>query len=335
LVIKSFSTNKQKRSPSIRGYFKTNHVLNESLRLVKVYEGEFMRKKLWFISIMLCLSGSVFAQNQTVLDKAINDSMIYLLGRLNSGAKVIVLSFSSPAPALSEYVTEEFTARLVNDGSLTVVDRPSPEFLRQEAAVPLAGEVSAGTAQSIGQKLGVQYVISGSLTPLGTFYRMRVQAISVESANIEGVAAYTISEDATLAALLGRQGASPAASVSESPPVPSAAPAAVPTPPLVAGPVVTKDSSTPGAGEFYVTGQAFLNAAVLSINEYFRRYQPSAAVISDTTVRGTAKYGRYNVEINVQLSGNRYAITVLSTVGQDQIKNWTDNIQQRIINHLK
>jgi hypothetical protein len=65
-----------------------------------------------------------------------------------------------------------------------------------------SGEVSDESAQSIGKKLGAQTIISGSLSPLGNRWRMRVKALEVETARVQGVETYTVKKDAVLSSLL-------------------------------------------------------------------------------------------------------------------------------------
>jgi hypothetical protein len=91
---------------------------------------------------------------------------------------------------------------MVNDGKLIVVDRQNLELIQQEMRFQLSGEVSDETAQEIGRKLGAQYIISGSMTSLGNMYRMRVQAISVETAQIMGMLNSNVAPDQTLTFLL-------------------------------------------------------------------------------------------------------------------------------------
>ena len=141
---------------------------------------------------------TVFGQEANTLNGAINESMEYLVGRLEPGTKVAVLNFNA-SPAIANYVIEEITVFLVNDSGLTVVDRSELELLQGEMNFQLSGEVSDASTQSIGKKLGAQTVISGSLSPLGTMWRMRIRALEVETAKVQGIRTYTIKKDAILA----------------------------------------------------------------------------------------------------------------------------------------
>jgi TolB-like protein len=119
--------------------------------------------------------------------------MTYIIDRLEPGTKVAVLNFNA-SPAISNYVIEEITDFLVNDSNLTVVDRSELELLQGEMNFQLSGKVSDESAQSIGKKLGAQTIISGSLTPFGRLWRMRIRALEVETAKVQGIRTYTISK---------------------------------------------------------------------------------------------------------------------------------------------
>jgi TolB-like protein len=153
--------------------------------------------------LLLTGGGSGFAQEQAVtLHQGIARSMSYLTRRLPEKTRVVVLNFSAPTRELSDYVIEELATYIVNDSSLVVVDRRNLELLQEEMNFQMSGEVSDDTAQAIGQKLGAQTIVSGSFVSLGELYRMRVRAINVETAEVQGQQTTTIGLDPVLAALL-------------------------------------------------------------------------------------------------------------------------------------
>ena len=156
--------------------------------------------------ILVCFLGlfmTVSAFAQVSLDAALRNSTSYLNGRITAKTKVVVLNFTSKWPDLSDYIIEELIGYIVNDGALTVVDRQNLEVLRKEIDFQLSGEVSDDTAQSIGKKLGAQTVISGSITAIGSAYRLRIRAISVETAQILGMQNIDVAQDSRVAALTG------------------------------------------------------------------------------------------------------------------------------------
>jgi hypothetical protein len=165
-------------------------------------------KKIIAVIILGGLAAGVFGQSlnddPVSLDRAISNSMAYLIARLDEGTRAAVVNFAAP-PAVSHYAIEEALAILVNDGKLIVVDRSELELLQQEIDFQISGEVSDESAQSIGKKLGAQTVISGSFVQLGNVWRMRVKALEVETARIQGITTYTVKNDALLSSLLPKQ----------------------------------------------------------------------------------------------------------------------------------
>jgi len=120
------------------------------------------------------------------LDVEIRATSDYLNGRLSKGIKIVFLNFQSNCPAVSEYIIDGLIENTVNDGMLTAVDRQNLALIQQEINFQFSGEVSDESAQEIGKKLGAQTIVSGAITPLGSSYRLRVRAISVQSAEIQG-----------------------------------------------------------------------------------------------------------------------------------------------------
>jgi len=120
------------------------------------------------------------------LDVEIRATSDYLNGRLAKGIKIVFLNFQSNCPAVSEYIIDGLIENTVNDGMFTAVDRQNLTLIQQEINFQLSGEVSDESAQEIGKLLGAQTIVSGAITPLGSSYRLRVRAISVQSAEIQG-----------------------------------------------------------------------------------------------------------------------------------------------------
>jgi TolB-like protein len=169
-----------------------------------------MKKAFMFIFLAWFLPAIAAAQNALSLDAALNNSTSYFSGRIPANTKVVVLNFSSKWADLSDYIIEELTGYIVNEGKLTVVDRQNLETIRKEMDFQLSGDVSDETAQSIGKMLGAQTIISGSITAIGNAYRLRVRAISVETAQILGMQNVDVAQDSRIAALTGTAYAGPA-----------------------------------------------------------------------------------------------------------------------------
>jgi formylglycine-generating enzyme required for sulfatase activity len=159
-------------------------------------------------------------ENAVSLDEAIRASARQISGELR-GWKAAVVSFNAPSGAFSEYVIEELMMELANSRLVTVVTRQELDLAREELRFNLSSEVSDESAQSIGQMLGAEAVITGTLVDTGKAWRFRLRAINVESAALESAPAFDIGKrDSRALHLLG-----PAASVPASraaPPRPQA-----------------------------------------------------------------------------------------------------------------
>ncbi|MDR1128874.1 MAG: CsgG/HfaB family protein [Treponema sp.] len=177
-----------------------------------------MKKKVMVFTFVWISVFLGFAQEVVTLDNALIDIGQYFTGRLPARSKVVVLNISSNSGRLSEYVIEEFTATLVNTGRLTVVDRHNLDLIRDEMNFQMSGEVSDDSALSIGRQLGAQTIISGSIDDLGDILRLRIRAISVETAQILGIQTANVGVDRILAALTGRNTAATSFSPSNNPP---------------------------------------------------------------------------------------------------------------------
>ncbi|MDR0784602.1 MAG: penicillin-binding protein activator LpoB [Treponema sp.] len=160
-------------------------------------------KKFFAAAAALLCGVSSFAEQAQSLDEALSASTAYLNSRIPSGSKVVVLNFTSKWLDLTDYIIEELTGYIVNEGTLTVVDRRNLEAIRQEMDFQLSGEVNDETAQSIGRKLGAQTIISGSISAIGDTYRLRIRAIAVETAQIQGLQNVDVVPDRRLSALTG------------------------------------------------------------------------------------------------------------------------------------
>ena len=139
---------------------------------------------IFIISLSSCVTTDQETYQTVLLDEAIRDAADHLEGSLEQGTIVALLNFTSPSETFSAYVLDELTDYLVNGRRLIIVDRAELDLIRQEENFHMSGEVSDATAISIGQKLGTQIIVSGSLVGIGQTYRIRIRALKVETAVI-------------------------------------------------------------------------------------------------------------------------------------------------------
>jgi len=196
------------------------------------------------------------------LEHAIRETSDYLNKRIQKGSKVVLLNIKSDWPDLSEYILSALTENAVNDDIFTVVDRQQLDLIRAEQNFQWSGEVSDASAQEIGQMLGAQTIVSGSITTIGSVYRIQVRAISVQTAAVQGQFSQNVdSKVNTVAALTKRvvpagsaparpQTAVPARTTPVAPATPATpatpgTPAAAATPATPAAPATVQPAAPP------------------------------------------------------------------------------------------
>jgi TolB-like protein len=165
-----------------------------------------------FISLSVFPAGCATGQNASEsdeLDEAIRSASDYLNGSLPKGSKAVVLNFQSEYPSLSEYVIDELISNMVNDKTFTVVDRANLALVQREINFQMSGDVSDDTAVSIGEMLGAQIIVSGTVSRIGSLIRLRVRALDVRTAQIQGQFNRNIPVGPTVAMLIGDTAAVP------------------------------------------------------------------------------------------------------------------------------
>ena len=98
---------------------------------------------------------------------------------------------SSEAKALSNRLRSE----LVTIGELTIIERGKMDEVLKEQAFQQTGCVSSECAVEVGKLLGVENIITGSISKVGTIYSVEARAVSVESGEIIKTAVYDHSGD--------------------------------------------------------------------------------------------------------------------------------------------
>lgn len=160
-------------------------------------------KKRIFLFTLLGLAMMLSAEDVLTLDDAIASGSQQVSNKLSAGSKIVVLNIQADSPRMTDYLNEELTYRLVNEGKLDVLDRKNLSLVQQEMQFQLSGEVSDDSAQAIGRKLGAQSIVSGSFEFLGSCYRLRIRTIEVETAKILALASYSVKKDTTTETLMG------------------------------------------------------------------------------------------------------------------------------------
>ena len=125
------------------------------------------------------------------LDTAINNSFITLSSYIPENSKIAILDLTS-ADTSSIFIQEELMVLFVNSRKYNVVERQVLDTIREEQRFQMSGDVSDETAVSIGHFIGADVVIAGNVSGTGTQRRLRLRAISVETAEVIGMSSETL-----------------------------------------------------------------------------------------------------------------------------------------------
>ena len=153
------------------------------------------KRTLVIVALMFLLGSVAYAQATFTLDQAISTGINEIEARLATGAKVLVLNFSSPSQRFSDYVAEELTMGLVRNGKVSVIDRANLELIQREINYQQSGEISDNSARAIGRILGVQSIVSGSIEDLGSNYVFRFRTIALEDVEIQVITRVDVIKD--------------------------------------------------------------------------------------------------------------------------------------------
>jgi len=159
-------------------------------------------RKLLLIPVFFSLAAGTLCAQQLLLKDVITRSARDVENALNAGNVIAVVNFTSPSEVFSEYVIQELIGELVSGKKVVVVERNNLDLIRQEMDIQLSGDVSDASMVSIGHQLGAQYLVSGSLTNMGKYYRFRIKVIGVETAKIQTQNSLSLKNDSQVAFLV-------------------------------------------------------------------------------------------------------------------------------------
>jgi TolB-like protein len=154
--------------------------------------------------VILLMAAGVFAQ-ELPINEVISRSARGIEDALPQGTMVAVLNFDSPSKAFSDFAIEELNGQLVEGGKITIVDRNNLALITEELQLQMSGAVSDELVVSIGRQLGAHYIVTGSLSDIGTGYRFRVKVTSVEKAAVLKQISLNLKSDEQVAFLLGKK----------------------------------------------------------------------------------------------------------------------------------
>jgi TolB-like protein len=166
----------------------------------------------FFILIIFSACSSIKLQenNSHTLDAKVDELVTQIINTLsdNNKSKIAIIEFSDlegNITNLGRYVAEELTTKMYRTNQFEVVERQLMNKLIQEQNLSLQGYIDIDTEVGIGKVLGVDAIVSGSITDLGTNIKINARLISPESGKVFSVASVKIVKDETIRKLLNQQ----------------------------------------------------------------------------------------------------------------------------------
>ncbi|MCL2190559.1 MAG: hypothetical protein FWB79_01045 [Treponema sp.] len=168
-----------------------------------------MKKFLLILACALAL-GAKAAEAQTArLGDAIRNAAEELSAGMAPDTRIAVISMRADSARMSNHLIDEMIMAFVNTQRVLVVNRAQLDLIAAEMHLAIDGLIDDATAQSIGRLAGVQFIYTGAFEPFGNIYRLRIQAIEVETAIIRRIHTANVWNDAVVSTLLGTAGRDP------------------------------------------------------------------------------------------------------------------------------
>jgi len=108
---------------------------------------------------------------------------------------------------LGRFLAEEFSITLssANKGKFDVIDRTHLRSLMKEYQFSLSGLIDPATAQKLGELIGVEALVTGTITPFGDSVKLQVKIIELSTAKVLGTVSLDIARTQAINELLSKE----------------------------------------------------------------------------------------------------------------------------------
>ncbi|NQT65292.1 MAG: hypothetical protein HQ554_03835 [FCB group bacterium] len=120
--------------------------------------------------------------------------------------KIAIIEFADlegNVTQLGRFIAEELITRIFTSGKFEVVERNLLQKVLEEQQLGMTGYIDQETAISLGRILGVDAIITGSITDLGSNVKINARLISTETGSVFAVASVQVYKDSTIKLLMG------------------------------------------------------------------------------------------------------------------------------------
>jgi TolB-like protein len=175
-----------------------------------------MRKLLTILLLCLSLTPPSAARAQDGLNKRVDELGQQIAAKMTAKQKttVAVVEFTDlqgNTTDFGRFLAEELITRLMETEKFRVIERQLLNKIIAEQKLSLTGVIDPASAKQLGKILGVEAIVSGTVTNLSQSLKVNARLISTETGEIFSVASAEIFKDESVTGLLANGGgASPA-----------------------------------------------------------------------------------------------------------------------------
>jgi TolB-like protein len=151
----------------------------------------------------------------------LTNQMVKSLSQENK-SKIAIMEFPDLHGNISEFgkfIPEELTTRLFMTRKFNVLERQLLNKVLDEQNLGLTGLIDASSAAQVGKVLGVDAIVTGTVTDIGNMIRINARLISTETAGVFAVASVSIEKEPHIVEMMNRFSPQPAR-LPNSPPLP-------------------------------------------------------------------------------------------------------------------
>lgn len=172
-------------------------------------------KRSYFVTAMLLFT-MIFGATNALAASNLEEGIGQLAQQISKSMqekqkqKIAIIDFSDlngNVTSLGQFMAEELTTQLfmVAPGKFEVVERRQLLKLEEELTLGQTGFIEEKSIKKMGQVLGVDAIVTGSMTDLGNTVKINARLIGVESAKVFAVAATDIPKTGMVADLIAKQ----------------------------------------------------------------------------------------------------------------------------------
>ncbi|TVQ17625.1 MAG: hypothetical protein EA361_02190 [Bacteroidetes bacterium] len=121
--------------------------------------------------------------------------------------KIAIMEFPDLHGTISElgmFIPEELTTRLFMTRRFEVLERQLLNKVLEEQNLGMSGLIDASSAAQIGKILGVDAIVTGTITDMGNMIRINARMIATETAGVFAVASVSIDKEPHIASMMNR-----------------------------------------------------------------------------------------------------------------------------------